>query len=58
MWEVLTMENVKRYYGADGNDKVLPWIFYRTIEAEHCYPEIEIVFELPGQSFNEHVVKV
>ena len=52
------MENVKRYYGADGNDKVLPWIFYRTIEAEHCYPEIEIVFELPGQSFNEHVVKV
>lgn len=28
------MENIKRYYGADGNDKVLPWILYRLIEAE------------------------
>ena len=28
------MENVKKYYGADASDKVLPWIFYRMIEAE------------------------
>lgn len=28
------MENIKRYYGADGNDKVLHWIFYRMIEVE------------------------
>ena len=52
------MENTKRYYGADGNDKVLPWIFYRMIEAEHSYPthDMEIVFELPGQSFDREVI--
>ena len=27
------MENVKRYYGADGIDEVLPWLFYRMVEA-------------------------
>ena len=30
----MTMENIKKYYGADASDKVLPWIFYRIIEAE------------------------
>ena len=28
------LENVKKYFGADGSDKVLPWIFYRMIESE------------------------
>lgn len=34
------MENVKRYYGADGNDKVLPWVFYRMVEAEHLKTQV------------------
>ena len=53
------MENVKKYYGADGNDKVLPWIFYRMIESEHSNgidDNIEIVFEITGQSFNREVI--
>ena len=54
------MENIKRYYGANASDKVLPWIFYRMIESEHSFPEndIEIVFELPGQSFERQVIGV
>lgn len=28
------MENIKKYYGADASDEVLPWIFYRMIESE------------------------
>ena len=52
------MENVKKYYGADADDKVLPWIFYRMIEAEHSYPDMEIVFELPGQSFDRQVINL
>ena len=55
------MENIKKYYGASGNDKVLPWIFYRMIESEHSYgidDEVEIVFELPGQSFDREVIGV
>ena len=27
------MVNVKKYYGADSNDEVLPWAFYKMIEA-------------------------
>ena len=52
------MENTKRYYGADASDKVLPWIFYRMIESERSkgIDEIEIVFELPGQSFEREVI--
>ena len=52
------MENTKRYYGANASDEVLPWIFYRMIESEHSFPEndIEIVFELPGQSFKREVI--
>ena len=54
------MENIKRYYGADASDEVLPWIFYRMIESEHSkgINEIEIVFELPGQSFDRQVIEV
>ena len=54
------MENTKRYYGADGNDKVLPWIFYRMIESEQFrgIDDLEIIFELNGQSFDRHVTKV
>ena len=54
------MENVKKYYGADASDEVLPWIFYRMIESEHSkgIDEIEIVFELPGQSFERQVIGV
>lgn len=54
------MENIKRYYGADASDEVLPWIFYRMIESEHSkgIDEIEIVFELPGQSFERQVIGV
>lgn len=29
------MENMTKYYGADASDKVLLWIFYRMMEAEH-----------------------
>ena len=53
------MENIKRYYGANASDKVLPWIFYRMIESEHSYgidDEVEIVFELPCQSFEREVI--
>jgi hypothetical protein len=38
------MENIKKYYGADASDKVLPWIFYRIVEAEHSNPDNEIKF--------------
>ena len=38
------MENIKRYYGADGNDKVLPWIFYRMIESEQFNGAKEITY--------------
>lgn len=38
------MENVKRYYGADANDKVLPWIFYRIIESEQLNGASEITY--------------
>ena len=39
------MENVKKYFGADARDKVLPWIFYRMIESElfNGSPETEHV---------------
>ena len=39
------MENVKKYYGADASEKVLPWIFYRMLESEpfNCSPETEHV---------------
>ena len=39
------MENIKKYYGADANEKVLPWIFYRMIESEQLNgsPETERV---------------
>lgn len=52
------MENIKRYYGANASDEILPWIFYRMIESEHSYhaDEIEIVFEIPGQRFERQVI--
>ena len=52
------MENIKKYYGADASDEVLPWIFYRMIESEHSkgIDEIEIVFEIPEQSFGREVI--
>ena len=53
------MENIKKYYGANASDEVLPWIFYRMIESEHSKgidDELEIIFELPGQSFKQEVI--
>ena len=41
------MENIKRYYGADAGDKVLPWIFYRMIEAEAFNGSMDIEYVKP-----------
>jgi hypothetical protein len=43
----MTMENIKRYYGADASDKVLPWIFYRMIEAEQFNGSLDIEYVKP-----------
>ena len=39
------MENIKRYFGADANEKPLPWIFYRMIEAEPFNGAKEITYD-------------
>ena len=38
------MENIKKYYGADASDEVLPWIFYRMIESEQFNGADEITY--------------
>ena len=46
------MENVKKYFGADGNDKVLPWIFYRMLESEPFNGSLEVEHVRPRFEFN------
>ena len=46
------MENIKKYYGADGSDKVLPWIFYRMIESEPFNGSPEAEYVRPNFKFN------
>jgi len=45
-------ENMTKYYGADANDKVLPWIFYRVMEAEQFVGASEITFDKYGFGIN------
>lgn len=39
------MENMTRYYGADASDEVLPWIFYRVMEAAYFNGANEITYD-------------